>query len=245
MHRSERMKHLLDWLSFAPPLESVAKSLVLDHLSSFNPIKSMIWHLNKSDELVLLASYGESEFEIGEIIPSNIWRDGSTIVTSALLATAQSPITWSLGNTQAVINLYAKGALIGGMVVNFAQPVENLGIFNSDAETLSWQISLYLALRFMQALELSRGSEKNDFKVSVGAAQILTDRQNSVLYGIVECKTNHQIASDLGYSVSTIRHETMRIFGALHVSDRHEARQKALDLNLVNSQPLAYSEKHF
>ena len=245
MHRTERMKRLLDWLSFAPPLESVAKSLVLDHLSSFNPIKSMIWQLNKNDELVLLASYGESEIEIGEIIPGDIWRDGSETVTLALLATAQSPITWSLGNTQAVINLYAKGDLIGCMVVNFAQPVENPKIFNSDAESLSWQISLYLALRFMQALDFSQGGDRNDFKVSAGASQILTERQNSVLHGIVECKTNHQIANDLGYSVSTIRHETMRIFGALHVSDRHEARQKALDLNLVLSQPSAYSEKRF
>jgi DNA-binding NarL/FixJ family response regulator len=37
----------------------------------------------------------------------------------------------------------------------------------------------------------------------------------------------------MGFSVSTIRHETMRIYQALSVSDRIEAAKKALALRLV------------
>jgi DNA-binding NarL/FixJ family response regulator len=37
----------------------------------------------------------------------------------------------------------------------------------------------------------------------------------------------------MGFSVSTIRHETMRIYQALAVSDRKEAAKKALLLSLV------------
>jgi DNA-binding NarL/FixJ family response regulator len=50
---------------------------------------------------------------------------------------------------------------------------------------------------------------------------------------MVEGKTNHDLAVELGFSVSTIRHETMRIYQALGVSDRKEAANKALTLSLI------------
>jgi len=43
---------------------------------------------------------------------------------------------------------------------------------------------------------------------------------------MVEGKTNHELAAELGFSVSTIRHETMRIYQALSVSDRKEAAKR-------------------
>jgi DNA-binding NarL/FixJ family response regulator len=64
-------------------------------------------------------------------------------------------------------------------------------------------------------------------------AEQLTARQLSILSGMVEGKTNHELATELGFSVSTIRHETMRIYQALSVSDRKEAARKALSLALV------------
>ena len=57
--------------------------------------------------------------------------------------------------------------------------------------------------------------------------------QHLILRGMVEGKTNHELATELGFSVSTIRHETMRIYQALSVSDRKEAAKKALMLSLV------------
>jgi len=51
----------------------------------------------------------------------------------------------------------------------------------------------------------------------------LTARQLLILTGMVEGKTNHELSIDLGFSVSTIRHETMAIYKELGVSDRKEA----------------------
>jgi DNA-binding NarL/FixJ family response regulator len=65
-----------------------------------------------------------------------------------------------------------------------------------------------------------------------GAGQ-LSARQLSILRGMVEGKTNHELATELGFSVSTIRHETMRIYQALSVSDRKEAAKKALMLSII------------
>ena len=61
----------------------------------------------------------------------------------------------------------------------------------------------------------------------------LTQRQVQILRGMVEGKTNHDLATELGFSVSTIRHETMRIYQALAVSDRREAAQRALEYGWV------------
>ena len=50
---------------------------------------------------------------------------------------------------------------------------------------------------------------------------------------MVESKTNHAIATGLGFSVPTVRHEAMRIYQALGGSDRKQAAKKALTLSLV------------
>jgi DNA-binding NarL/FixJ family response regulator len=61
----------------------------------------------------------------------------------------------------------------------------------------------------------------------------LSQRQILILRGMVEGKTNHELGTEMGFSVSTIRHETMRIYQALSVSDRKEAAKKAIMLSLV------------
>ena len=68
---------------------------------------------------------------------------------------------------------------------------------------------------------------------SSGSEIILTERQKKILAGMVEAKTNHQLAQDLGFSVSTIRHETIAIYLLLDVLDRKEAAKAAIKLNLV------------
>jgi DNA-binding CsgD family transcriptional regulator len=62
---------------------------------------------------------------------------------------------------------------------------------------------------------------------------ILSERQKKILTGMIDAKTNHQLAQDLGFSVSTIRHETIAIYLLLDVLDRKEAAKLAIKLNLV------------
>lgn len=80
---------------------------------------------------------------------------------------------------------------------------------------------------------VGRGS-LTDIKVREGGnPQALTTRQKLILQGMVDGKTNHELATELGFSVSTIRHETMRIYQTLAVSDRREAARAALDQGLI------------
>jgi DNA-binding CsgD family transcriptional regulator len=61
----------------------------------------------------------------------------------------------------------------------------------------------------------------------------LTKRQLSILEFMGEQMTNIQIARELGYSESTIRHETMRIYQLLGATGRREAVVIARKLSLI------------
>ena len=99
-----------------------------------------------------------------------------------------------------------------------------------EAEQFVMAISLYLSLTHPQEFssEKELGAEKG-----IPSVDSLTKRQMNILRGMVDGRTNHELATQLGYSVSTIRHETMRIYQALAVSDRREAAQRALEYGWV------------
>jgi len=87
--------------------------------------------------------------------------------------------------------------------------------------------SLYFTHSKFFAIDHERANSGN------GQAPSLSDRQIQILRGMVDGKTNHELATDLGFSVSTIRHETMAIFRELGVSDRKEAAKAAQLMELI------------
>jgi DNA-binding CsgD family transcriptional regulator len=81
-------------------------------------------------------------------------------------------------------------------------------------------------------------NELPELKSSYPINKIITQiqfsaRQIQIINGFVEGKTNHELAEDLGFSVSTIRHETMDIFRLLGASDRKEAAKIAQEKHIV------------
>ena len=224
---------MLEWLTFMPPLDKVARSLVLDYFLPYGPVESAIWHLNNRDALTCLAVYGPSDVIVGVPIPGNIWRNSSEVQILASQVMSNKSVSWSDGNCQAIINLYAQGMLIGFLTLRFGQEVENPDRLSSEIEEFSSLISLYVALRFWESIN-HNGSPSHQKSASSGSDKAeLTERQRMVLAGIVMKKTNNTIASEMGYSVSTIRHETMKIFEILGVSNRVEAASYATTLGLI------------
>jgi len=81
-------------------------------------------------------------------------------------------------------------------------------------------------------------NELPELKSAIPVNKIITQiqfsaRQIQIINGFVEGKTNHELAEDLGFSVSTIRHETMDIFRLLGASDRKEAAKIAQERSIV------------
>ena len=65
------------------------------------------------------------------------------------------------------------------------------------------------------------------------ADEPLTERQELILKMIAEGRTNSDISDLLGYSESTIRQETIKIYSALKVTGRRAAAQEALKQQIV------------
>ncbi len=224
---------MLEWLTFLPPLDKVARALVLDYFLPYNPIESAIWHLNDQDALTCLAVYGPSDVIVGVPIPGTIWRNSSEAQLLAAHTTSKKAATWSSEGSHAVVNLYSQSMLIGFLTIRFAKKMENTDRITQEIEDLAQLISLYISLRFLDSMN-HNGSHPNHRHNHAHNGQVhLTERQRLVLVGIVMKKTNNAIASELGYSVSTIRHETMRIFEILGVSNRIEAATYATSLGLI------------
>ena len=91
-------------------------------------------------------------------------------------------------------------------------------------QALSSLLTIYLVSIFPRGIRASLlGSEVKTESVSE-----LSARQLMILAGMVDGKTNPELSTALGYSVSTIRHETMDIFKILGVADRKEAAKSAI-----------------
>jgi DNA-binding CsgD family transcriptional regulator len=233
MNQQVKVRRMLEWLTFTPPLDKVARSLVLDYFLPYGPIESAIWHLNDRDALTCMAVYGPSNAIVGVPMPANIWRNSSEVQLLAAQANSNKGATWSECGCDAVVNLYAQSMLIGFLSLRFPQAVENREQIGSEIEEISMLLSLYLALKFWGSANHNGSAANGRVPYSRNGKPDLTERQRVVLAGIVMKKTNNAIASELGYSVSTIRHETMRIFEILGVSNRLEAASYATTLGLI------------
>lgn len=236
MDQQQRRHRLLAGLLHLPTLERIARSLVLDYLAIFKPIQATIYRLNQDDSITCLAAYGVDNATVGAVITSSGWRNDSEATSQAMKATMTNAISWSDENRRAVINLYVQSILIGFMVLRFANSVLYVEEFGDETLEISWYVSLYMTVHALTPRNADDGEVVTDRQAkNEGKERItrLSERQKLVLTGISEGKTNNLIAKELGYSVSTIRHETMRIFEVLSVSNRVEAASYTTTLGLI------------
>ena len=92
---------------------------------------------------------------------------------------------------------------------------------NSFISIVSGLISLHISKQQNRAAQLEeRGA-------------YLTRRQIAIIEMMSQQMTNMQIARELGYSESTVRHETMRIYEILQANGRREAVVLARKLGLI------------
>ena len=169
--------------------------------------------------------------ETGKLVPGQVWRHMTDVEVNQIAAGHQ-PGPWTHDNQQLLIELRARGTVYGWMNIRFSKPLDEKEreLAFRDAQLYSLGVALYLSLTHPQdfSSEKELGAEKG-----IPSVDSLTKRQLNILKGMVDGKTNHDLATQLGYSVSTIRHETMRIYQALAVSDRREAAQRALEYGWV------------
>lgn len=199
----------------------------MEYMASSGACCARIGRLHPDDSLEFLGEYGFDAGKAKQTFPSEVWRSWDN--DEALIALGKNSAPWNPSKNLLMIQLRERGAVHGYLVLRFSKPVEDTEAVEEVARDYAVALGLYLSLAHERG---SSGSRNFTERIETGSDQ-LTPRQLSILRGMIEGKTNHELANELGFSVSTIRHETMRIYQTLSVSDRKEAAKKALALVLI------------
>ena len=228
------IRRFIEWLSFHPTPDEIARALVTDYLAEFGVCCMRFGRINNDDSAVALGQYGYEDADQWRnlVVPGVEWR--SWDLPAIHIMTGKNKSRWAHDSKLCVVTLRDRGVIQGNAVFEFSQaiPDEQKDSVLAAIDDLCVPIALYQSFqnRGIQGLpsQLGVAVDARD----AGAGQ-LTQRQILIMRGMVEGKTNHELATEMGFSVSTIRHETMRIYQALAVSDRKEAAKKALTLSLI------------
>ena len=228
------IRKFVEWLSYHPTTEEISRALATDYLAEFAVRSLRFGRLNSDDSITNLGQYGfpDADEYRNRNIPSQEWR-GFKSAEMAIISGA-SKEKWTTDSTTYVNTLRDRGVLQGHLIVNFHKPVNDADKHRTAEAIDDLCVPLALYLSFMsRPVGVGLGGVTLPIDGRDSANTQLSQRQILILRGMVEGKTNHELATELGFSVSTVRHETMRIYQALAVSDRKEAAKKALMLSLV------------
>lgn len=228
------IRKFIEWLSYHPTTEEIARALGTEYLAEFSVLGVRFGRINNDDSVTVLGQYGYPDADKWRErnVPSAEWRAVDSDHVRIIVGKLKTK--WTADSTMYVIDLRDRGVVQGHLIIEFHNPVSEADKHRT-AEAID-DLSVPLAL-YLSFLTRPIGSSMGGIILPIdsrdaGNAQ-LSQRQILILRGMVEGKTNHELATELGFSVSTIRHETMRIYQALAVSDRKEAAKKALMLSLV------------
>jgi len=229
-----QLRKFIEWMSFHPGMEEIPRALTTDYLTEFGVKGIRFGLLNSDDSILLLGQYGYPDAMAwrNRTIPSEEWRAVESHDIHLIISTSGQK--WTNDSKFYVNTLRDHGVIQGYLTVEFTNPMDdaNKQKAANAIDDLCMTIALYLSFQIRRSPNQTISINSLDEVRDSGGAQ-LTGRQLSILRGMVDGKTNHELAAELGFSVSTVRHETMRVYQALNVSDRKEAAKKALVLGIV------------
>ena len=229
-----QIRKFIEWLSFHPTPDEIARALATDYLAEFGVSAIRFGRTNSDDSAIVLGQFGYADADEwrNKVIPGTEWRAFDT--PEIEIISGKNKDKWAPSSKLCVITLRDRGVMHGHVVIEFAQPIADNSKHQviEAIEDFCVPIALYLSFQSRGVISNVIGINAINDSRDSGAGQ-LSARQLSILRGMVEGKTNHELATEMGFSVSTIRHETMRIYQALAVSDRKEAAKKALMLSLI------------
>ena len=217
------LSRLLDLLTARPNANELLKTLETDLLAKFKLSNAIIFTLD---------SHNISK----EIYSNNLTLEdknnggfnsvlASILPTSNLASLTDSKLGRSSDDDFLIIPISNGKSLKGFILLELdcAQlSAENLSLIE-----IMGKVCAFYLLSELPELKQSNSTEKIASQLQFSA------RQLQIINGFVEGKTNHELAEDLGFSVSTVRHETMDIFRLLGASDRKEAAKIAQERSIV------------
>ena len=181
----------------------------------------------------ILRSVGSYGINVGKTEEISAWGDSplSEAIRTKKLVGGK---TENLGPEFEIIAIpfIAHGVPVGLMTLLVEGKHFELRYLQAASEVFSKLGALYL-----ESLDLGT-SMNGGIEQAPASPEDLSARQLTILSHIQDGLVNLEIAKELMLSESTIRQETVRIYRALGVGNRHEAAKKARALGLINKRPL-------
>ena len=228
------IRKFIEWLSYHPTTEEIARAVATEYLAEFAVLGVRFGRINNDDSVTVLGQYGYPDADTWRErnVPSAEWRAVDSDYVRIIVGILKTK--WTTDSTMYVNELRDRGVVQGHVIIQFHNPVSDADKHRTAEAINDLSVPLALYLSFLtRPVGIGMGSINMPMDSRDSSNAQLSQRQILILRGMVEGKTNHELATDLGFSVSTIRHETMRIYQGLAVSDRKEAAKKALTLSLV------------
>lgn len=148
----------------------------------------------------IASAYRNNEIQITDF--NNIASHESDLLKEQIDFGFKAAVAGSVNTTLAIGFLFQ---------IDFDQVVKNKPYYNSVISALR-MYAAFQSKKFINPFEISR---------------VLTSRQTSIYERILQGKSNKEIASELSFSVSLIRQETMRIYEKLGVDGRQDLKRLA------------------
>ena len=227
----KEFRKLLDYLDFQPKVNEIARMLIVEDIFPERATAIRICLLNSDDSLLTVGEHGYANSFVNTTISGEDWRKGPNS-SHHIVELVESGL-WNDEFTELLYVLRNRGSLQGYITVKFEKPILSKLTTQYSIEGICQLVGIYLngVNAINPKVEVEKTSTSQGDEAATRA--VLTQRQLLILAGMIEGKTNHELAEDLGFSVSTIRHETMRIYSLLQVSDRKEAAREAVLQSLV------------
>ncbi len=197
-----KIRSFIEWLSFNPTADEIARALATDYLSEFGVSAIRFGRTNSDDSALVLGQYGYANADEwrNRVIPGIEWR--AFDMPEVDIITGKNKDKWAPNSKMCVVQLRDRGVMQGHVVIEFSQPIadDQKPLVLENIEDYCVPIALYLSFQNRAvAGNVSSINLPNDSR-DAGAGQ-LSQRQILILRGMVEGKTNHELVTKLGLSV--------------------------------------------
>jgi DNA-binding CsgD family transcriptional regulator len=226
MDHSHALVEIIHSLNTAPSPSDFCKNLVHGLLTKEQAFAANIQYLGGDSRFQILGAYGYTQ-EQAIALESSVWSDSpaaQSIRTKQAIA-LENDTAHHLGDKSynLVVPIYDSLSPLGCLAMEFAKPCPP-EFYEEAFQRILNLAGIIVFNRFVSRNQEPTTITESRIKHNSDVELTLTKRQIVVLRGIREELSNAQIAAQLNLSESSIKQETVRLFRALGVKNRSEAR---------------------
>jgi DNA-binding CsgD family transcriptional regulator len=214
--------NLMRWLANNPLGEELARELALNYFRRYGATQVRLSVTDEEGALHFVGVFGADTVVTGDSQDINEWQARTDEIANVEIG--PDGLGWSSSGRYLQASLNEFGNRRGWITIGFIEPHgKNQLKVEQLLKILKQVVAMHMVALIRQS-PLVLGGRRSPVD-----RDAFSPRQLSILQGMIQGKTNNELALELGFSVSTVRHETMRIFELLNVSDRREAARDALE----------------